>query len=359
MISESKIKLLQKFFKDQCTEYELLDLTRWINQPETLDEILPEFKKLLAEYNPDMEGAFDSEKVLEQIQKKIANNKEQNNKKVFKQAKQRILFRNLLKYAAVFFIALTVFASGYFLLVKPESHQITYIEKTVPNGKKAKIVLSDGTRVWINANSTLKYPLKMGKHFRKVFLTGEAYFDVVKNKKKPFIVITRDIKIKVLGTAFDVNAYPDNERIKTTLVRGKVNITGNNKKNQEQHVVLLPGQQAIYFKNANYIQVHKVNTAQYTAWIKGELIFNETTLENVVKQLRRRFNLNISIQDTEIRNYKYTGQFSHESPEEIMRILEKVTPTQFIKTDHGIIVKFDSKRKNMLYKRKEENNTRN
>jgi len=161
---------------------------------------------------------------------------------------------------------------------------------STPRGGQYRVVLSDGTRVWLNAESSLGYPTAFNGAERKVVLTGEAYFEVTKNKEKPFIVQSSAGTIKVLGTRFNVNSYGDDNLYTTTLVEGSVQITkGSSKK------VLKPGEQARVTEEK--IEVGSVDTGEATAWKDGEFVFRNLPVPLVVKQLARWYDLQVEFRD--------------------------------------------------------------
>lgn len=176
----------------------------------------------------------------------------------------------------------------------------TFLELSTPKGGTYQITLSDGTQVWLNAGSTLKYPPRFSDAERTVELTGEAYFSVVKDTKKPFKVVSAGQEIQVLGTEFNVSAYPDDPEIKTTLVEGKVRLSlagelsgaavGNDK-----YVELVPGEQGI-IRGENLTKAN-VDTEPYTAWKAGYFYFKKTPVEEILRQAARWYDVEVVYQD--------------------------------------------------------------
>jgi ferric-dicitrate binding protein FerR (iron transport regulator) len=157
---------------------------------------------------------------------------------------------------------------------------------TVPRGAQYKVVLADGTKVWLNAESSLTYPTAFTGNERKVTLTGEGYFEVTKNKEKPFIVESSGNQIKVLGTQFNINSYADENIFAATLVEGSVQISRG-----DILKILKPGEQARV--TAGKIDIAPVNTAEATGWKDGEFVFRDAAVPSIVKQLARWYNLDI------------------------------------------------------------------
>jgi len=225
------------------------------------------------------------------------------------------------RVAAVLIIPLTI-AFGY-LLYQNITGNRSIQTISAPFASRTSFDLPDGSKVWLNAGSSLSFPLKFSGWSRRVKLSGQAYFDVQK-KKKPFLVETRGLTVKVLGTAFDVSAYPG-ENTSVTLVRGKVAINTASGKN----AILAPGQQASMDIKDGELEKQIVNPETYISWKDNILIFNHEPLEQVVRKLERWYNLDITIADEAIKNINVTGTFKYESISEILQLLEITEPIKY------------------------------
>ncbi len=195
----------------------------------------------------------------------------------------------------------TLSKQGSTTIVKPSNGQLLYetaqasnakpMYNTVktPKGGQYQVVLSDGTKVWLNAASSLRFPLVFVGNERKVEMTGEVYFEVAKNPKKPFKVIADKQEVLVLGTHFNVMAYPNEKFIKTTLLEGSVKITKDNRS-----MVLEPNQQAkVGFDNGVFRAVNDADIAEELAWKDGYFQFNNTSLETIMRQLERWYDVDV------------------------------------------------------------------
>ncbi len=214
--------------------------------------------------------------------------------------------------------------------------EIKFNTLEVPKTKDFKLLLSDGTVVNINSDSKIKFPDKFSDTERLIILEeGEAFFDVAKDKNKPFIVQVNDSRIQVLGTAFNVNAYPETN-MKTTLVEGKVKITSAIDDTQE--ITLIPGQQAEI--NQGQIEVRNVDVSPYIAWTKGLFMFDNLDLKSIMKQLNRWYNLDVTFADSEVAAYTFTGVINKNySKEYIFSIIEKTTQIKIeVKNDNTIFI---------------------
>jgi hypothetical protein len=199
----------------------------------------------------------------------------------------------------------------------PNNAQTTYNTISTPKGGKYDIVLSDGTKVYLNAASSLKFPNTFKGSDRAVILTGEAFFEVAKNKQKPFIVNANGMEIKVLGTHFNVMAYDDEKNIQTTLVEGAVELKGKNAK-----ALLKPGEQGSFSNQDNRINVMPVDVNIATAWKNGYFVFNNSSLQEVMRQLARWYDLKI-VYDGQVPESEFNGRIKRNSSlKKVLQVLQ-------------------------------------
>ena len=205
---------------------------------------------------------------------------------------------------------------------------------TVPRGAEFSLELSDGTRVWLNAESRLRFPEEfVGKH-RKVYLEGEAYFDVSRDPEKRFEVQTESAEIRVYGTEFNILAYKDEREITTTLVKGSVGIKV---KGTKERVRLEPGEQACLV--GNKITKREVDTEIYTAWMKGRLVFKSVRLEDMLRRLARWYNVDVVFSEESLKDVTFTGEVKkYEDFTEILEVIESTRTAHFQVKDRTVIV---------------------
>lgn len=205
-----------------------------------------------------------------------------------------------------------------------KSKSVGLLETTTAYGVRTKITLSDGSEVWLNSGSTLSYPERFTEDKRQVTLSGEAFFKVKSDKDHRFDVQTSDgITVSAYGTEFNVQAYAEEPDIKATLAEGYIQI---DQINQPASQELIPGEQAVYSRHTQQMQVRKANLLVETAWKDGKLVFRRTPMEEIAKQLSRHFNVNIQLQGKEIFDYTYSATFTTETLAEILSLLEKTAP---------------------------------
>ena len=203
--------------------------------------------------------------------------------------------------------------------------EIVYNTIVVPRGGEYKLELADGTLVWLNSDSELRYPVKFAGSQRDVWLKGEGYFEVSKKPEKPFRVVVDDMIVKVLGTSFNINAYKDRGNILTTLVSGKVDIQDMSGKSL---VVMSPNQQ-VDFRHGK-ISVQEVDVTRFVSWIDGKFYFNDMTLENIMSQLQRWYDIEVFFVDEELKSYPFTGVIRRDfTAGQIFEIIEKTTRVKF------------------------------
>jgi len=192
-------------------------------------------------------------------------------------------------------------------------------------GGEYQVVLADGTKVWLNALSSIRFPTSFKGSERKVEITGEAYFEVAKNARMPFRVIGGSQTVEVLGTHFNINAYPDESAVATTLLEGSVKVAMHD----GQAKVLKPGEQALIFKENNSFRVKEVDAEDAVAWKNGYFQFNDDDLKTIMNQLSRWYNVEIVYQQANL-DQKFGGTISRsKNLSQVLRILELTGNVRF------------------------------
>lgn len=192
--------------------------------------------------------------------------------------------------------------------------KLAYNTLSIPYGKRFQVQLSDGTLVHLNAGTTLKYPVKfIAGQNRTVYLDGEAFFDVAKDKEHPFIVNADKLNVRVLGTHFNVSSYPEDSHADVVLVEGSVGMyTEGQAFDATKNTVLAPGFKGSFNKAEGNIKTKEVATGIYTAWIKGELVFRNMTFKSICKKLERHYNITIENNNTALANERFNASFKNE-----------------------------------------------
>ncbi len=202
---------------------------------------------------------------------------------------------------------------------------------TVPRGGEYQLILADGTRVWLNAETELKYPVAFTGEVREVMLEGEAYFEVAKNVSRPFVVKAGQLDIKVLGTSFNVKAYPS-ETQQATLVQGKVEVRAENYFRELQ-----PGEQLNYSSEGP--EIRKVDVKAYTSWKDQRFVFNDDLLEEVIHKIGRWYDVEFILRNPEVREIRFTGNLpKYRELEQVLNKLELTTHIRFVQDGRVIEV---------------------
>jgi transmembrane sensor len=226
------------------------------------------------------------------------------------------------------------FSDGKGKLKSPDSRNISGAFNIIstPKGGQYQVVLSDGSKVWLNAYSSLKFPVTFGgAKERRVELTGEGYFEIAHDKSMPFRVVTQRQTVEVLGTHFDVSAYPDDKSIKTTLIEGSVRINSLGRT-----ALLKPGQQADLTDN---FVINEVNVQELIAWKDGYFYFDDEKLEDIMKSISRWYNVEVVFQDKKLKNETFgavTNRF--EKVSNLLRMMEQTGNVKFNINNNTITV---------------------
>ena len=202
-----------------------------------------------------------------------------------------------------------------------------YNKLTTPVGGEYSLVLSDGTKVFLNADSELKYPVEFSDGKRIVDLKGEAYFEVHKDSLRPFIVRMNGAEVTVLGTSFNVNTYGDDGQIYTTLVNGSVRVSSVKNGQAE---VLKPGMQSVMNVQSGLLTVRKVDVEPYVAWREGRFVFRAMTLDLIMRQLQRWYDFEVFYQNSELKDYEFRGVIKRDMDlDKVLSVIKATTNVDF------------------------------
>ncbi|MGE4587109.1 MAG: FecR family protein [Mangrovibacterium sp.] len=250
------------------------------------------------------------------------------NKKTEKTRRGFIFFWQ--RVAAILLLPLLILGGIYFYRnnLTPDD-AIVWQTITTPSGVKSQVQLPDGTMVWLNSGSSLHYPSSFTNKERNVKLSGEAFFEVVKDEQHPFHVNLGKISIEVLGTTFNVINYENEDQTEIILTSGKVRLLGQQKHTKQLITEMQSGQKAVYLKAGNKLSMQKVDTDKYTSWIDGRLIFRDDAMDEVIRRLNRWFNVEIEMADPGIVQYVYTATFQDETIEQILALLRRTAPIEY------------------------------
>jgi transmembrane sensor len=352
---EKKIEFVINYLSGDMSDSQEADFQNWLNEAKANRKFFNEYKDIWQAsllYKKDM---FRPQEAYYKINSKIEN---------LTASKRFLIYRIAAAIIIGFFIGgLTTYL---FLNRINLNNNITYHEIFVPLGAKSRINLPDGSEIWLNAGSRLKYSNLFNVSNREVILEGEGYFNVSKNEKLVFTVNTADLSIKAVGTIFNVKAYPEENTIKAVLIEGKINIQKQMAGKNSRAVVLLPNQSATYFKSDTRIFVtetahsdkktdnitgslsvkkgkiylaKEVDSKIYTSWKDEYWVFKSEPLYELAKKIERRYNVTISFDSENLKKYRFSGSFKDETLEQVLNAIELSSPVKYSINGKKIIFK--------------------
>jgi transmembrane sensor len=324
-------ELLEKYLNNCCTLQEVEEVIQWMKQ----QSFFSESKKL---GNIDWqqfkeEDSIVSDEKLDTLLDKIHHKLNIDEPRTI-HLKNNRLIRWISKVAAIILIPVLTYlfytiSENNRLINQITTVSVDSLEVIAPVGSRTVVELSDGSVIHLNYGSRIKYPQNFKGETRGVVLTGEGYFEVAHNPDKPFVVATARIDVKALGTVFNVNAYPENKDIATTLIEGKVLIEKiKNNGNIEPIKELTPGQHVTYEKSTGVVKSSQEQVEKYIAWKDGRLVFDNEPIDQVAQRLSRMFNVEIQV-GNEVKKYKYTVTFADEPLFQILELLSAATPISY------------------------------
>ncbi|MBE9509577.1 MAG: DUF4974 domain-containing protein [Bacteroidetes bacterium] len=327
--SEENKNLVEKFAEGNCSHDEALKVIQGFKDPRCRIKLHQALTKLWYKKNEtkeELSETVDLSSTLDRVHHRINIYREKEESGL---RKRNRFNKILLRVAAVIFLPLLITTVLYvhenLNLSKEEG---LYTEINVAYGSKLRTELPDGTVVWLNSGSTLKYPQSFSKRNRQAILSGEAYFDVTPDRLHPFVVKTEALDLKVLGTQLNVMAYPDENYVLTTLEKGRISIERPNAgKKISRFCFLEPGEHAVFQKKSGAIRRFMTDTDKYTSWKEGKLIFRNDPLALVIKRLERWYNTDIEIAgDKNLPETPYTMTIEDETITQVLEYLSVASP---------------------------------
>lgn len=347
-------ELIIKYLADQINEKQKQQMLQWIEESRENAKYFAEIKNIwvASSVNYPVDN-LNLEKEFEIISYRLDKMKQSGKKLIYK-------LQYLSRIAAILLLAYGIGFTWYHL---SEKNNISYNEISTQRGEKSLVKLSDGTNIWLNSETSLRYPTNLNSKKVEVILDGEAYFDVAKIANRTFIVKASSLNITVLGTSFNVKSYNQENIIETTLEKGRISITGQvGKIKIQKPVVLLPNQQARFINDSSNISIinagekmasksieenklskektipakkpklivkEKVDSKDYTSWKDGKLIFKGERLEDLALRLERWHDAKISINSLLLKDKTYTGIFEKETIEQALHALSMSYPFKY------------------------------
>lgn len=249
---------------------------------------------------------------------------------------QRTVWKKYLRIAASILVPLLCIGLGYFYSGSKPVQGSNKMTIQVETGQKAKMQLPDGTDVWLNSASSLTYDGTYNKKERVVYLQGEAYFQVSKDKARPFIVRANEISIEALGTSFDVKAYPDDNYIAATLIEGSIRVNS-----PFQSAILEPNEKLTFNKdNSAFTKSIMPDAEKNSSWVNNQLAFEQERLENIAKTLERMYNVRIHFASDDLKNIRFSGTVKNNNLEGVLQLIAFVSPIRYsLENDTTVIIR--------------------
>ena len=317
-------ELITRFLGKNLNEAELTLLTDWINESYTNRKIFDQYNELWQMSSVILnERHFNTDTGWDSLHQEMKKSGPAYNSDIQLIKNNHLSLWRITSVAAMLIAALFI---GLFFEKTSKSTKIQFVTIQSPRGEKSKVILADSTVVWLNSDSKLTYSNDFDSDIRLVLLTGEGYFDVKKNRSKPFIVRTASADITVFGTRFNVSAYADEPSTEATLEEGKIGvyISGHS-----SPVSVKPGERMVYNNISDEVSLNNVNTDLYTSWKENKLRFDDAHFGDVVKKLERWYDVKIILDKGLKYSERYTMTIKTESLREVLNRLSLTTPMNY------------------------------
>lgn len=320
---------IKRYLEGKTTSEESEQIRNWMLDPENDTELRKALGTIWSNHEIKLKGKHpDFDQIIDHIHHGINTDQiKVQPEKVKRVEIFRILVQGFSRIAAVLFIPLLLL-SAYLLLNdlsdKTEVASQTVREIYTKPGIITQIDLPDGTRVWLNDCTRLRYPEVFSGRKREVYLDGEAYFEVLSNPENPFVINSPMANTTVTGTHFNLNAYSDNQFFEATLHEGKITLDKNS-----QTIAMKPGEQVLYNTLTGKIVKRMVDPANSSAWINGKLVLRDEKLEVALKKIAKRYHVDLVISDPEINNLLLTATIQNETLDQTLRMISSAIPLKY------------------------------
>ncbi len=317
-MQSSDKNIINRVIAESASREEAVEMVDWFSSTVEGQQCLSDMldrDAYLMENDPDLGKSFtplQSDLLYKRIDRNIYQNR---------------FRKNLFKVAAVLLPILLLSGLSFYLNRQTDLFSgTTYSEVYVPKGEDARIFFQDGTEVFLNADTKIRYPNRFGLRKREIYLEGEAYFNVASNRSRPFVVHAQHTQTEVVGTSFNVRAYGNSNTIEVVLDEGRTAFHVH-----QNSYPMLPGQKIEYDKSTGRITLRNlINPSNASLWKKNVLHFYDTPLAEVIKELERRFDVQFHVQDAAALNYSYTLTTKQPGIENVLKELQKISPVKFV-----------------------------
>ncbi len=330
---ELDYKLIARYLAGECTLREQEHIEDWANK-------CPENKKKLNElrqvYNASQQkrcgvsDLFNPESQWKELQARLRDEGDLRSKinnadhgSEFRSSTLHSATQKIMRVAAIFLVAglVGVFAYQNWYQPEPKAEEPVLREVSTANAQRANLTLGDGTKVMLNAGSNVKFPDRFEEDVREVYLEGEAFFDVVRNSEKPFVVHSRGSVIRVLGTSFSVRSYNGEDQVRVVVREGKISFEGESS-TSDSKTYLQARELGRYYLNEKKIETAQVADMElFMSWKEGYLKFRKEPMQNVAKELERRYGIDVKFKDSEIKEKSLTAFLKSRSIQNVLEVV--------------------------------------
>ncbi len=314
-------QIIEKYLAGSCSESEVEQILEWLEESPSNEKELFNLKLISAEYNF---AQFSNENEMSRAYKELLRINQY--KKELEQKITRRIMMKFTSYAASILLVIGLSIGSYWYFKTHRNEELITVS-TVENEAVNYIVLEDDTRVWLFENSKIEYPKKFSKDSRNVKIEGKVYFEVAKDKKRPFLIDVDGYRAEALGTAFEITGYKGQKTFEVILTEGLVRILD---KDSQQLTMVHPGEQVeVNIKNGEF-NTNKVDAEMYTSWRNGVLEFDGLTFPEIIKVIERYYNVKIVLDKPETMTQRLVGSLSLKKDiSSMMKAIELVVPIKY------------------------------
>lgn len=310
-------RLLEKFFRGECSVEEAREVRSWFDAESDKEHLLRHLQDRWQRFEvpEEITPEHDPAALLENIHARLQKERDEESKQVSSQPGSTNQFY-FLRVAAIIVLAFGLSFLVQKIMSAEQRPEISYLEKEAPKGRQQAVMLPDGTKITLNADSRLSYPVEFSGNKREVKLEGEAFFEVARDEKRPFTIVSGDVLTTVLGTSFNVKAYQGEQEISVSVAHGKVKVSRFDMTNQAYY--LSPGKEAVYQPDKKSFTVQEFEAKETLAWKEGILYFKDATFEEVKKRLERWYGVDIQVVGKAAQEWQYSGIFERQSLDNVL-----------------------------------------
>lgn len=342
---------LQHFVKKNCSETERSEFLKWLEgHPELIDQ--PFFHRVWEESDKETKKVLGAEsKIFSDILKQISQKKEPQKQERFSESDKHFNFLQvwqlypLFRYASIIFVVLIpILMISLFTPAEVPELAVNYIEKSTHRGQQLAFRLEDGTRISLNSGSRLRYPETFDDSSRVVYLEGVAFFNVARDYRRPFSVITGDIRTTALGTSFNVDFDSLEAKMEVSLITGSVELSKISQDGSDKKILLSPGEQMSCNLHTHEFIRTVFDPLEVSGWKDGIIYFNQANLSHIIETLENWYDVSISVQAKNKRvldDLVYSGKFKNQTLENVLRGMSYVENFEFEIKDKNVKIMFN------------------